>query len=39
VLIVLEDHIRGCVTDAVREDNADPAIKEMMKVLGKAMGR
>ena len=38
-LIVLEDHVRGCVVDAVKEENADPAIKEMMTVLGKAMGR
>lgn len=38
-LIVLEDHVRGCVTDAVKDDNADPAIREMMTVLGKAMGR
>jgi CsoR family transcriptional regulator, copper-sensing transcriptional repressor len=38
-LIVLEDHVRGCVVDAVQQDNADPAITEMMTVLGKAMGR
>lgn len=38
-LIVLEDHLKGCVTTAVKEDNADVAIKEMITVLGKAMGR
>ncbi len=36
-LIVLEDHLRGCITEAVREDNADAAIKEMVTVLGKAL--
>jgi DNA-binding FrmR family transcriptional regulator len=38
-LLVLEDHLRGCVQDAVREDRSEDAIKEMMTVLGKAMGR
>lgn len=38
-LLVLEDHVRGCVVDAVKEDNADSAIGEMMTVLGKAMRR
>src|SRR6266566_8306437 len=36
-LIVLEDHLRGCVAEAVREDNADVAIREMVVVLGKAL--
>src|SRR5919112_3699823 len=38
-LLVLEDHLRGCVQEAVKEDRSEDAIKEMMKVLGKAMGR
>ena len=38
-LLVLEDHLRGCVQDAVKEDRSEDAIKEMMTVLGKAMGR
>jgi len=38
-LLVLEDHLRGCVQDAVKEDQSEDAIKEMMTVLGKAMGR
>src|SRR4051794_25463362 len=32
-LLVLEDHMRGCVTSAVNEDERDAAIKEMMTVL------
>lgn len=38
-LLVLEDHLRGCVQDAVKEERSEEAIKEMVKVLGKAMGR
>ena len=38
-LLVLEDHLRGCVQDAVTDDRSEDAIKEMMTVLGKAMGR
>ncbi len=36
-LLVLEDHLRGCVADAMREDNGEAAIKEMVTVLGKAL--
>ncbi|HEU5422293.1 MAG TPA: metal-sensitive transcriptional regulator [Nitrolancea sp.] len=36
---VLEQHIRGCVTNAIREENGDAAIEELMNVLGKAMRR
>jgi CsoR family transcriptional regulator, copper-sensing transcriptional repressor len=36
-VIVLEDHLRGCVAHAVREDNAEPVIKEMVTVLGRAL--
>jgi DNA-binding FrmR family transcriptional regulator len=36
-LIVLEDHLRGCIVDAVKEDDGDAAIKEMVTVLGKAL--
>lgn len=36
-LIVLEDHLRGCITDAVKRDDGDAAIKEMVTVLGKAL--
>ncbi len=36
-LIALEDHLRGCVTDAIKDDDGDAAIKEMVTVLGKAL--
>ena len=36
-LIVLEDHVRGCVRDAIDEDHGEAALKEMMTVLGKAI--
>ncbi len=36
-LMVLEDHLRGCVHDAIQENNGDAAIKEMVAVLGKAL--
>lgn len=38
-LIVLEDHLRGCVVAAVKENDGDAAIKEMVTVLGKALRR
>jgi DNA-binding FrmR family transcriptional regulator len=36
-LKVLADHLRGCVTDAVREGTGDQAIDEVMAVFSKAM--
>jgi DNA-binding FrmR family transcriptional regulator len=36
-LQVLADHLRGCVTDAVREGTGDQAIDEVMMVFSKAM--
>jgi DNA-binding FrmR family transcriptional regulator len=36
-LLVLEDHLRGCVQDAIKADRSDDAIKEMVTVLGKAL--
>lgn len=36
---VLEGHIRGCVSDAIREQRGDEAITELMDVLGKAIRR
>ena len=36
-LIVLEDHLKGCITEAVRRDDGEAAIKEMVTVLGKAL--
>lgn len=34
---ILEEHIRGCVSDAIRERRGDDAITELMDVLDKAM--
>ncbi len=34
---VLEGHIRGCVTDAIKEQRGDEAITELMTVLSKAI--
>ncbi len=36
---VLEGHIRGCVTDAIKEQRGDEAITELMTVLSKAIRR
>ena len=36
-LLVLEDHLRGCVTEAVKEDKGDEAIKEIVTVFSKAL--
>ena len=36
-LLILEDHLRGCVQDAIKEDRSEDAIKEMVTVLGKAL--
>jgi DNA-binding FrmR family transcriptional regulator len=34
---VLEGHIRGCVSDAIKGDRGDEAITELMSVLSKAI--
>ena len=36
-VLVLEDHLRSCVRDAVREDDGDAAIDEMVRVLRKTL--
>ena len=36
-LIVLEDHLRGCVQDAIKDNDGEAAIKEMVTVLSKAL--
>jgi CsoR family transcriptional regulator, copper-sensing transcriptional repressor len=36
-LLLLEDHLRGCVQQAVKDDDTDAAIKEMVTVLAKAL--
>jgi len=38
-LQLLEGHVRHCVADAVREDNAEPKVRELIDTLSKAMGR
>jgi DNA-binding FrmR family transcriptional regulator len=38
-LIILENHIEGCVTDAIRERQGDSQIKELMQTIRKAMRR
>src|SRR5436305_8348085 len=38
-LQLLEGHVRHCVADAIREDNAEPKVAELIETLGRAMGR
>lgn len=38
-LILLEDHIQGCVVDAIRSEHGEPMIRELMGVLRRAMRR
>ncbi len=36
-LIVLEDHLRGCLVTAVKREGEDAALQEMVTVLDKAL--
>lgn len=38
-LLILESHIEGCVTDAIREQGGEAHIKELMETIRKAMKR
>ncbi len=38
-LLILEDHIKGCVSDAIRRENSEEHIKELMATLRKAIKR
>ncbi|MCL5265608.1 MAG: metal-sensitive transcriptional regulator [Chloroflexi bacterium] len=38
-LRILEDHIKGCVTDAIREERGDDAVEELLGVIRKAIHR
>ncbi len=38
-LRVLEDHIKGCVSNAIREDGGEETIEELMDVIRKAIHR
>ncbi len=38
-LLILESHIEGCVSDAIREENSESYIKELMRAIHKAVRR
>jgi DNA-binding FrmR family transcriptional regulator len=38
-LMLLEDHIKGCVTDAIQEQRGEAAVRELMMALRKAIKR
>jgi DNA-binding FrmR family transcriptional regulator len=38
-LLILQNHIEGCVTDAIREQRGEDYIKELMDTIRKAMKR
>ncbi|MFC1942477.1 metal-sensitive transcriptional regulator [Chloroflexota bacterium] len=38
-LIILQNHIEGCVTDAILEQRGEDYIKELMTTIRKAMKR
>ena len=38
-LLMLQSHIEGCVVNAIREENGEAHIKELMETLKKAMRR
>ncbi len=38
-LLILQGHIEGCVTDAIREQHGEEYIKELMDTIRKAMKR
>lgn len=38
-LLILENHIKGCVSDAVRRENSEEHIKELMATIRKAIRR
>ncbi len=38
-MLILESHIEGCVTDAVRGEHGDGHIKELMSAIRKAIKR
>lgn len=38
-LLILENHIEGCVTDAIREHHGDSHIQELMKTIRKTLKR
>lgn len=38
-LLILENHIEGCVTDAIHQQHAEGHIKELVETIRKAMKR
>ncbi len=38
-LLILENHIEGCVTDAIREQHSESHMRELMETLRKVMRR
>ena len=38
-LLILQGHIEGCVTDAIRKQHGETHIKELMDTVAKAMRR
>jgi DNA-binding FrmR family transcriptional regulator len=38
-MLLLEDHVQGCVTSAVKEGNADNVTTEVMEVVRRGLGR
>ena len=38
-LLILESHIEGCVTNAIREEHGEGHIKELMGAIRKALKR
>jgi DNA-binding FrmR family transcriptional regulator len=38
-LLLMEDHLRGCVETAIKEEQGDAAVKEMITVLRQALRR
>lgn len=38
-LLILQGHIEGCVTEAIREQHGEEHIKELMETIRKAMKR
>ena len=38
-MLLMEDHVRGCVTSAARKADADAVTREVMEVVRRGMGR
>lgn len=38
-LLLLQDHVEGCVVDAIQEQHGEPMIRELMEVVRRCMRR